>query len=199
MSVTIVGLVCNTREGGADKGIDFAVVEVGGMGFQVFVPSPQIDELRVGETVFLYTYLVVREDSLSLYGFAKVEEREYFNLLIGVSGVGPRLALATLSTLNPDTIRRAIVSEQPEILTRVPGIGKKSAQKISLHLQDRIQAVDGLEPVARMDDIDTQVLEALVALGYSVVEAQAALQNIPRDAPDDVEIRIRLALQYFST
>ena len=79
-----------------------------------------------------------------------------------------------------------------------PGIGKKGAQKIALHLQDRIQAVDGLEPIAAMDDTDTQVLEALIALGYSVVEAQAALQTIPRDAPDDIETRIRLALQYFS-
>jgi Holliday junction DNA helicase RuvA len=154
--------------------------------------------LRVGETVFLHTYLVVREDALTLYGFANVEEREFFNLLIGVNGVGPRLALATLSTLNPDAIRRAVFSEQPEVLTRVPGIGKKSAQKIVLHLQDRIQAVDGLGPVAAMDDTDTHVLEALVALGYSIVEAQAALQTIPRDAPGDIETRIRLALQYFS-
>jgi len=182
-----------------DKGIDFAVIEVGGLGFQVFIPSPLVDEFRVGENVFLYTYLVVREDSLTLYGFANAEEREFFNLLIGVNGVGPRLALATLSTLNPDAIRRAVFSEQPEIFTRVSGIGKKSAQKIALHLQGRIQAVDGLEPVATMDDTDTQVLEALIALGYSIVEAQAALQIIPRDAPDDIETRIRLALQYFSS
>jgi Holliday junction DNA helicase RuvA len=183
----------------ADKGVDFAIIEVSGMGFQVFIPSPQIDELRVGETVFLYTYLVVREDSLTLFGFSNSEEREYFTLLIGVSGVGPRLALATLSTLKPEAIRRAVFSEQPEIFTRVPGIGKKSAQKISLHLQDRVKAVDGLETVAAIDDTDTQVLEALIALGYSVVEAQAALQTIPRDTPDDIETRIRLALQYFSS
>ncbi len=182
----------------ADKGSDYAVIEVGGMGFQVFVPSPHVDELRVGETVFLYTNLIVREDSLTLYGFASAEEREFFNLLLGVSGVGPRLALATLSTLTPDAIRRAVFSDQPEIFTRVPGIGKRGAQNISLHLQDRIQAVDGLEPIAVMDDTDNQVFEALIALGYSVVEAQAALQTIPRDAPDDVETRIRLALQYFS-
>lgn len=182
----------------ADKGSDYAVVEVGGLGFQVFVPSPRIDEIRVGEQVHLHTYLVVREDALTLYGFPTAEERQFFDLLIGVSGVGPRLALATLSTLNPDAIRRAVFSEQPEIFSRVPGIGKKGAQKILLHLQDRVQAVDGLEPAAAMDDTDTQVFEALVALGYSVVEAQAALQTIPRDAPDDIETRIRLALQYFS-
>jgi Holliday junction DNA helicase RuvA len=182
----------------SDKGTDYAVIEVGGLGYQVYIPSPHLEELRIGESVFLSTYLVVREDSLTLYGFANSEEREYFNLLMGVSGVGPRLALVTLSTLNPDAIRRAVFSEQPEIFTRVPGIGKKSAQKIALHLQDRIKVVDGLEPISRLDDSDTQVLEALVALGYSVVEAQAALQSIPRDTPDDVEVRIRVALQYFS-
>ena len=183
----------------ADKGLDYAIVEVGGVGFQVFVPSPFVDGLRVGEKVFFHTHLVVREDALTLYGFETTEEREFFTLLIGVSGVGPRLALATLSTLNPDAIRRAVFAEQSEIFSRVPGIGKKSAQKILLHLQDRIKAVDGLAPVATMDDADTQVFEALVALGYSVVEAQAAMQTIPRDAPDDVETRIRLALQYFSS
>lgn len=182
----------------SDKGTDFAVIEVGGLGYQVYIPMPHLEKLRIGESVFLSTYLVVREDSLTLFGFANSEEREYFILLMGVSGVGPRLALVTLSTLNPDAIRRAVFSEQPEIFTRVPGIGKKSAQKIALHLQDRIKAVDGLEPISKIDDTDTQVLEALVALGYSVVEAQAALQIIPRDAPDDVEARIRIALQYFS-
>jgi len=183
----------------AEKGSDYAIVEIGGVGLQVFVPAPHVDELRVGEKVFLHTHLVVREDALTLYGFETVEEREFFMLLIGVSGVGPRLALATLSTLNPDAIRRAVFAEQAEVFSRVPGIGKKSAQKILLHLQDRIKDVDGLAPVARMDDADTQVFEALVALGYSVVEAQAAMQAIPRDAPDDVETRIRLALQYFSS
>ena len=182
----------------SDKGSDFAVIEVSGLGYQVYIPSPHLDGLRIGETVFLFTCLVVREDSLTLFGFANSEERDFFNLLMGVSGVGPRLALVTLSTLNPDAIRRAVVSEQPEIFTRVPGIGKKSAQKIALHLQDRIEVADGLEPISKMDDTDTQVLEALIALGYSVVEAQAALQTIPKDAPDDIETRIRLALLYFS-
>ncbi len=182
----------------AEKGADYAIVEIGGVGLQVFIPAPALDGLRVGEMVFLHTHLVVREDALTLYGFETAEAREFFNLLIGVSGVGPRLALATLSTLSTDAIRRAVFAEQAEVFTRVPGIGKKSAQKILLHLQDRVQAVDGLEQAAALDDADTQVLEALVALGYSVVEAQAALQAIPRDAPDDVETRIRLALQYFS-
>ena len=182
-----------------EKGPDYAIVEIGGVGLRVFIPAPSLDNFQAGEMAFLHTHLVVREDSLTLYGFETTEEREFFNLLLGVSGVGPRLALATLSTLNTDAIRRAVFSEQPEVFTRVPGIGKKSAQKILLHLQDRVQAVDGLERVAALDDADTQTIDALVALGYSIVEAQTALQSIPRDAPKDVETRIRLALQYFST
>jgi Holliday junction DNA helicase RuvA len=177
---------------------DSLVLEVGGVGLQVFVPSHLRVDLRVGEHIQLYTYLVVRQDSLTLFGFSTAEEREFFTLLIGVNGVGPRLALSGLSTLNPETIRRAVFTEQAEVFSRIPGIGKKTAQKILLHLQDKVKAVEGFEPVAAMDDTDTQVLEALISLGYSVVEAQAALQAIPKDSPDDVETRIRLALGYFS-
>ncbi|MBC8504073.1 MAG: Holliday junction branch migration protein RuvA [Anaerolineales bacterium] len=177
---------------------DQVIIEVGSVGLFVFVPEPLRQTLQAGETTSLHTYLAVREDSLTLYGFASAEEREYFILLIGVNGVGPRIGLATLSALNPGAIRRAVVSEQPEILTRVPGIGSKSAQRILLHLQGKIESSNELEAIADFADADTQVVEALVALGYSVVEAQAAVQNIPKDAPDDVEERIRLALQYFA-
>jgi Holliday junction DNA helicase RuvA len=174
------------------------IVEVGGVGLEVFVPAPLRDETARGDTVTLFTYLVVRETDLSLYGFETREEKEFFELLLGVSGVGPKTALSTLSTLNPDSIRRAVFHEQPEVFSRVPGLGKKTAQKVLLHLQDKIKAVDSLAPVAAMTDADTEVLEALTTLGYSVVEAQAALQAIPRDAPQEVETRLRLALQYFS-
>ncbi len=175
------------------------VVDLGGIGLQVFVPSPLKDRLHTGESVYLFTALIVRQDALSLYGFDTREYRDYFNLLLTVNGIGPRLALSVLSTLNPDAIRRAIFHEQSEIFSRVPGVGKKTAQKIMLTLQDKIEAVEGLEPMARISDTDTQILEALTSLGYSVVEAQAALQSIPREAPDDVEERLRLALQYFSS
>ncbi len=180
------------------KESDSLVVAVGGVGLQVYVPAPLADEFRPGEQISLHTYLVVREDALTLYGFETLEQREYFEMLLGVSGVGPRLALAALATLNPDAIRRAVFQEQAEVFSRIPGVGKKTAQKILFHLQDRITDVDQFAPVAMMTDADTEVLEALVALGYSVVEAQAALQTIPRDAPQDVETRLRLALQYFS-
>lgn len=183
----------------ADISQDSIVLQIGGLGLQVFVPMQLRESLRIGENLQLFTYLAVREDSLTLYGFSSADEREFFILLIGVNGVGPKLALAGLSTLNPDAIRRAVFTEQAEIFTRIPGVGSKTAQRILLHLQDKVKSIEGFEPVALMDDTDTQVLEALVALGYSVVEAQAALQAIPKDAPEDVESRIILALQYFSS
>jgi len=174
------------------------VVEVGGVGLLVYVPDPISDLANVGETIFLHTYLVVREDALALYGFEMQEGRDYFKLLLGVSGIGPRLAVTILSTLTPEAIRRAIFNEQAEIFSQVPGVGPKTAQKISFSLQDKISKEEGYEPLAAMSDADSEVLSALVALGYSVVEAQAALQSIPKDAPDDVETRLRFALAYFS-
>ena len=178
---------------------DSLVIDVGGVGFEVHAPADLCAGAEMGKTISLNTYLVVRENELSLYGFSSREEREFFTLLIGVNGVGPRLALAVLSTLNPNAIRRAVFAEQAEVFSRVPGVGKTTAQKIQLHLKNKIKDVDGLEAVSAMDDVDTEVIGALTALGYSIVEAQAALQSIPKDAPRDVEQRLRLALAYFST
>jgi Holliday junction DNA helicase RuvA len=177
---------------------DLVVIDVGGVGVQVSVPSYVSQELRPGEAVYLHTYLVVREDSLTLYGFDTMDARDVFGVLLGVNGVGPRLALAILSTLTPDAIRRAVFQEQAEVFSRVPGVGNKTAQKILLHLQDRLPLREGMELETAISDMDTEVLNALTVLGYSVVEAQAALQMIPRDAPQDVETRLRLALQYFT-
>ncbi|MDX1438128.1 MAG: Holliday junction branch migration protein RuvA [Anaerolineales bacterium] len=177
---------------------DWAVIVIGGVGLQVYVPAPTWSGWSVGDSVFIHTYLVVREDSLTLYGFETAEARDLYIVLLGVNGVGPRLALAILSTLEPDTIRRAVFQEQAEVFGRVPGVGKKTAQKIVLHLQDKLPEISELERVGTLSDTDGEVLEALTSLGYSVVEAQAALQSVPKDAPDDVETRLRLALQYFS-
>jgi holliday junction DNA helicase RuvA len=176
---------------------DSLVVQVGGVGLQVFVPAATRDRHRVGDNISLQTYLVVRQDLLSLFGFETREEREFFSLLLGVNGIGPKLSLGVLSVLSPDAIRRAVFHEQPEVFSRVPGVGKKTAQKILLQLQDRITMTPGLEPMAVISDLDTQVIDALTTLGYSVVEAQAAVQSIPRDAPEDLEERLRLALGYF--
>lgn len=178
---------------------DSIVVDVGGVGYQVFVPAPVREKLQINDSVMLYTRLVVREDNWALCGFETREYREFFNLLMGVNGIGLRLAILILSILPPESIRRAVFSEQVEIFCTVPGIGRKTAQKILLYLQDRIPSTGTLEPIAMMTDVDSEVLAALTALGYSVVEAQSALQYIPRDAPQDVEYRLRLALQYFTS
>lgn len=174
------------------------MIEVGGIGLSVYVPDTLAAESKPGQRISLHTTLIVRQDNLSLYGFETTEGRDYFDLLLGVAGIGPRLALAILSTLTPDSIRRAVFSDQPEMFNRVPGVGRKTSQKILFHLQDKITAEPGFETMVGMSEVDNEVLSALVALGYSVVEAQAAMQTIPRDAPEDVESRLRLALAYFS-
>ncbi|MBM4425412.1 MAG: Holliday junction branch migration protein RuvA [Chloroflexi bacterium] len=178
---------------------DFVIIEVGGVGFKVLVPSSVFEQIDgVGKMVFLHTLLIVREDALTLYGFASEEQRALFETLLGVQGVGPKLALAVLSYVSPDNLRRAVGQEQPELLDRVPGVGKKTAEKIVFHLKDKFGPGLPLGATAPISDADTEILAALTALGYSVVEAQAALQSIPKDAPKDVEERVRLALQYFA-
>jgi Holliday junction DNA helicase RuvA len=174
------------------------IVEVGGVGLRVFVAAPLRTRLKAGEGISLFTHMVVREDALTLYGFESQSERELFNLLLGVDGVGPKVSLAVLSTLSLEAIQQAVMAEQVEVLGRVPGVGKKTAQKIVLHLQDRIKPSGALSGLAAISDRDGEVLAALTALGYSVVEAQSAIQSLPKDAPEDVEERLRLALQYFN-
>lgn len=177
-------------------GDDYLVVRVGGVGMKVYVPT-SLKGTREGDRVFLHTHLVVREDLLALYGFETQQERDYFSLLLGVNGIGPRTALAILSALSVDAIRRGVLSEQADVFARVPGVGKKTAQKILLYLQGKVGVSVG-EGVIPALDVDAEVIDALTGLGYSVVEAQAALQSIPRDTPRDLETRLRLALQYFS-
>lgn len=176
---------------------DGLVIGVGGIGLRVSAPGPLRDRVQKGESIFLKTYLVVREDALNLYGFDTTEARDYFVMLLGVNGVGPRIALAILSVLSIDVIRRSVLHEQAEVFSRVPGVGRKTAQKIILYLQGKLGGEEELEPA--ITDVEGEVIGALTSLGYSIVEAQAALQSIPRDAPQDVETRLRLALKYFST
>ncbi|HLO17730.1 MAG TPA: Holliday junction branch migration protein RuvA [Anaerolineales bacterium] len=173
------------------------ILEVGGVGLRVFAPAPLRGRVRVGEVLMLYTHLAVREDALTLYGFESQAERELFNILLGVDGVGPKVALSVLSTMTIDSIQRAVFAEEADILSRVPGVGKKTAQKMALHLKDKLKPMDALATVAAMNDRDSEVLAALTALGYSVVEAQSAIQSLPKDAPEDTEERLRMALQYF--
>lgn len=190
-------MIASLRGSVQERGDDYLVIDVSGVGMQVYVPSPLLDTIHIGDSIFIHTYLVVREDALNLYGFKTNEERQFFILLLGVNGIGPRSALNTLSTLSVDAMRRAVFHEQDEVFARVPGIGRKTAQKILLQLQDKIPGEVGLEPVSVIDEVDSEVMNALTALGYSVVEAQAAVQSIPREAPEDIESRLRMALQFF--
>ena len=151
---------------------------------------------RPGEPILLFTHLIVREDELTLVGFATQDELTLFEHLITVTGVGPRLALALLSGMAPDSLRLAIGQEQPEVIARIPGIGKKTAQKIVLELRDKVGVGEATEGLLALTEADTAVIDALTALGYSVIEAQRAVQALPRDLVD-VEDRLRRALSSF--
>ena len=178
---------------------DFLIVEVGGIGVKINATKATCKQAKTGERIFLYTHLVVREDLLALYGFESTEERDLYSMLLGVSGIGPKTAMSILSTLNPDSIRRAIFENQVDVFSRVPGIGKKSAAKILLQLQGKIPS-DALQQGAQVSgDVDTRVFEALTSLGYSVVEAQSALQSIPKETSCEIEERLKQALKYFSS
>jgi Holliday junction DNA helicase RuvA len=175
------------------------VINVNGIGLRLFVPISVINSVgKVGQHVDLHTSLIVREDSFTLYGFVTEEEKRIFELLKGVSGIGPRLGLAVLNTLSPDLLAGAIQRDEPDVIASVPGVGKKTAQKIVLELKGKLLPVDLPPGLAAISSLDTEIIEAMTAMGFSIVEAQAALQSIPADAPDDIEERLRLALAYFS-
>lgn len=177
------------------KGRDFVVVLVYGVGYQIYVTDATLNKLREGDDVMLHTSLVVREDSLTLYGFQTAPEKNIFEVVTTVSGVGPRLGLAILSTMSTDNLASAIASERDDLLTRVPGIGKKTAKKIILELKDKFLSRDTMPDAVFEDDVNAEVIDALIVLGFSVVEAQKAVQSLPPDAPESIDERIRLALQ----
>ncbi|MBE2270072.1 MAG: Holliday junction branch migration protein RuvA [Anaerolinea sp.] len=175
---------------------DHLVVVVNGIGYKVFTPRNSLS-LFEGEAVYLHTEMIVREDSITLYGFATVAERDVFNKLIMVSGVGPKLALSVLSTISIDTLRTAVATGNPDLLGRIPGVGKKMGEKIVFELKDKLKGADGIIAASSAGNVDKDVMDALIGFGYSIAEAQAALQSIPPDAPKDFDERMRRALQYF--
>lgn len=175
------------------------VVDVGGVGFRVMCSQAALDTLDLGRNCDLHTHLIVREDDLSLFGFASEEEVELFLLLLGVQGIGARTALAMLSRLSPETLREAIANQQAETLSRVPGVGKKTAEKIIFTLKGKLGGLDALPAStgAPLSASDAEVLAALTALGYSIAEAQGALASLPRGEKLDLEEKIRRSLAYF--
>lgn len=178
------------------KGNDFLIVGCNGVGYRVKVPAPVLAGAgRSGDAVMLYTHMAVRENEMTLYGMKTLEELELFELLLEVSGVGPKAALSLIGAMEPTTIANAIAGEQPELLTRVPGIGKRTAERIVLDLKNKIGAFAvGLAPTTTSTDADA--ISALTALGYSVAEAQKALQGLQPGL--DLESKIFQALQKLS-
>jgi Holliday junction DNA helicase RuvA len=159
-------------------GLDHAVLEVGGVGLAVNATPATLATLRRGRPGRLATALVVREDSLTLFGFADDDQRGLFHLLLTVAGIGPRMALATLAVLDPDTLRRALVEREVKTLTRVPGIGPKLAERMALELRDKVDPPAEV-PVAATAGSPrrAQVVEALVGLGFPVKPAEQAVDR----------------------
>ncbi|PXY23690.1 Holliday junction branch migration protein RuvA [Prauserella endophytica] len=180
-------------------GLDHAVVEVGGVGLAVQATPSTLATLRRGEETRLFTSLVVREDSLTLFGFADAEARELFGLLQTVSGIGPRLALAALAVLDPDKLRSALAEGNITVLTQVPGIGRKGAERLTLELRDKVLAAEPSGAAAgggtAASAVRTEVVEALVGLGFAAKQAEQAVDKVvAADAGADTSSVLRAAL-----
>ncbi|MBK8985044.1 MAG: Holliday junction branch migration protein RuvA [Chloroflexi bacterium] len=177
-------------------GSDHLVIKVGGVGVRVFVPKTVLEDVGgVGRSLTLHTHLMVREQDLSLYGFNSAEDLQLFEVLLSVSGVGPKMALAILSTLSPELLKSSIMREETAVLQRVPGIGKKTAERIMFQLRDKLDLSLGGTAVPLVTDVDADVIDILTSLGFSIVEAQSALQKLPREVKN-VDERVQMALQY---
>jgi Holliday junction DNA helicase RuvA len=178
-----------------EKGEGCLLLDVNGVGYIVNTPAPVLDQVEVGSQLFVRTFLHVRENALTLFGFTEAEALEMFEALLSVQGIGPKVALAIQSHLSNETIQQAVARGEAAILARVPGIGPKKAKQIAFQLKGKITFDEIFsEPVPISDD-DGEVIAALTTLGYSIVEAQAALQNLPQSAKEEgVEEKIRLAL-----
>ena len=176
------------------RGSDLVVIEVGGLGFRVRVPTSTLEQLGAeGASAELFTHLHVREDDLSLFGFVTEDELTLFELLLTVSGIGPKAALGVLSAATPDTIRAAIAQSNLDVLTGIPGIGKKMAQRLVLELKGKIDLSEA--ELGQVSPLDQEVIAALVNLGYSAAEAQRAARAVP-SSEKVVEDQIRAALRY---
>ena len=177
---------------------DGVVVQVGGVGLSVQTTPGTRARLRVGDDAVLATSLVVREDSLTLYGFAEDDERELFELLQTASGVGPRLAQAVLTVHPPDAVRRALLAEDLTALTLVPGIGRKGAQRMVLELKDKVVGIAAAAPAVAQPGWRDTLAQALVGLGFSANDADTAVVRLAEAHPEagdaDVPALLREAL-----
>ena len=178
------------------KGIDFADISIGGITLRANISTKTSEDLgEVGRSVRLHTSLQVRQDQISLYGFSTEEDRITFDTLININGVGPRLALAILSTFTAGELSTVVNSEDSNTLTQVPGVGKRTASRILLELKGK---VDQISDIITVDNKAQDVLAALTALGYSAQEARQAMANVPPNEDISGEDWIRIALQHLT-
>jgi holliday junction DNA helicase RuvA len=179
-----------------------AIVRVGGFSLRIFAPALTLSKLgEVGSEVTLYTHFQVREDGMALYGFAAESERDAFEQLITVTGVGPKVAIALLSTMDAQTLYKAVADEDLQRLSLAPGVGKKVASRLVLELKGKLPSsvsVGGAGGASGGGGLQAEVLEALIGLGYSTAEAQAALRKIPQDQPMTLEEQVTFALRSFA-
>jgi Holliday junction DNA helicase RuvA len=176
-------------------GLDHAVIEVGGVGLAVHATPSTLAGLRTGTEARLDTALVVREDSLTLYGFAAPDARDLFRMLQTVSGVGPRLALAALAVLDPEELRRALSEGDHTALTRVPGIGRKGAERLVVELRDKVEATSVAVAAASNGARRDHVVEALVGLGFAAKQAEQAVDAVrAENGAGDASTTLRAAL-----
>ena len=181
--------------------VDKIVVNNNGVGYNVFMPASQIDTLNVDETVRVFTYLNVREDAMQLFGFLTRDDLEVFKLLITVNGIGPKGGIAVLSTITTDDLRVAVISEDAKAISKAPGIGAKTAQKVIIELKDKLNLEDVLEPKLdanfQVNDNNSmsEAVMALVALGYSQADAYRAVKSLDNIEELDVENVIKMALK----
>jgi Holliday junction DNA helicase RuvA len=171
---------------------NYAVVTVNDVGYKVHLSAYAFGKVAGMSEVELHIYTYVREDTLALYGFLTLDELEMFEMLISISGIGPKAALGILSIATPKTIKTAILNEDPSILTRVSGIGKKTAERVILELKNKVADMPESEKDETVSDVDA--IEALVTMGYSVTEAREALKAVPKDVTD-IGQRVKMALR----
>ncbi len=184
-------------------GLDHVVLEAAGIGYHVFAPRTVLAQIgEIGVELRLYTYMHIREDLLALYGFSSMDQRHLFETFLSVSGVGPKVALSLMSSGTPDELRMAIASSDITRISRTPGIGKKTAERLVLELKGKIDVKGIAAPAAGSPGVAAMVVNAdlldmLLSLGFSAAEANTAIASLPSDAPIELDERLRLTLRYF--
>jgi holliday junction DNA helicase RuvA len=173
------------------KSSNFIILETAGVGYKVFITPPLMVSLKIGQALSLVTLTYVREDQITLYGFETLPELEFFELLLTVSGVGPKSALGIMSLASLDMIKSAIISEDPAVFTKVSGIGRKTAERVIIELKDKLKGFADNAPVAKEH---SDALDALLALGYSQQEAREALKAVPPDTKN-LQEKVKIALR----